>query len=122
MPTLPTLLLCSSFVFAACVDRDDGSANEQTAEAALDSTDSANADMVVEGQDQYRGWLQSLLWTAAGAREPHTPYASVIVHGFVVDGDNRKMSKSLGNVVDPMHVLEGSAKQKMPVCGIDALR
>ncbi len=86
------------------------------------ATDSPNADMVVEGQDQYRGWLQSLLWTAAGAHAPHTPFAGVVVHGFVVDGENRKMSKSVGNVVDPMHILVGCAEQKMPVCGIDALR
>jgi len=44
MRTLPTLLLCSSFVFAACAERDDSSANEETAEAALDSADSANAE------------------------------------------------------------------------------
>src|SRR3989441_3020440 len=56
------------------------------------------AEMYIEGSDQHRGWFQSSLLEAMGTRgEP--PYQSVITHGFVVAGDGRKMSKSLGNYV-----------------------
>ena len=62
-------------------------------------------DMYLEGSDQHRGWFQTSLLTAVGAREA-PPYRSVLTHGFVVDGDGRKMSKLLGNVISPMDVCD----------------
>lgn len=58
------------------------------------------SDMVLEGSDQYRGWFQSSLLTAV-ATEGRAPYRRVVSHGFALDGQGRKMSKSMGNVVDP---------------------
>src|SRR3989449_184059 len=52
----------------------------------------------IEGSDQHRGWFQSSLLESVGTRGA-PPYKSVITHGFFVDGDGRKMSKSLGNVI-----------------------
>lgn len=63
------------------------------------------ADMYLEGSDQHRGWFHSSLLCAMGTRgEP--PYRMVLTHGFVVDGDGRKMSKSLGNVIPPQQVID----------------
>ncbi|WP_286977530.1 class I tRNA ligase family protein, partial [Candidatus Aquicultor secundus] len=61
------------------------------------------ADLYTEGSDQHRGWFQSSLMTSVGVYN-RAPYDAVLTHGFVVDGDGRKMSKSLGNVVDPLDV------------------
>jgi isoleucyl-tRNA synthetase len=63
------------------------------------------ADMYLEGSDQHRGWFHSSLLTAVGTRG-HAPYRAVLTHGFVVDGNGKKMSKSLGNVVAPQKVIE----------------
>jgi isoleucyl-tRNA synthetase len=63
------------------------------------------ADMYLEGSDQHRGWFHSSLLAAVGTRG-HAPYRSVLTHGFVVDGEGKKMSKSLGNVVAPQEVIE----------------
>jgi isoleucyl-tRNA synthetase len=63
------------------------------------------ADMYLEGSDQHRGWFHSSLLTAVGTRG-RAPYRSVLTHGFVVDGEGKKMSKSLGNVVAPQEVIE----------------
>ncbi|MBX6377794.1 MAG: isoleucine--tRNA ligase, partial [Clostridia bacterium] len=63
------------------------------------------ADLYLEGSDQHRGWFQSSLLTAVATRG-RAPYRAVLTHGFVVDGEGRKMSKSLGNVVDPAEVVE----------------
>src|SRR5437879_13883666 len=54
--------------------------------------------MYIEGSDQHRGWFQSSLLESVGTRGA-PPYKSVMTHGFFVDGDGRKMSKSLGNVI-----------------------
>jgi isoleucyl-tRNA synthetase len=62
------------------------------------------ADLYLEGTDQYRGWFQSSLLVGVGTRD-HAPYRGVFTHGFVVDEDGRKMSKSLGNVVSPQDVM-----------------
>lgn len=62
------------------------------------------ADLYLEGSDQHRGWFQSSLLTAV-ATEGRAPYRAVLTHGFVVDGEGRKMSKSLGNVVSPQAVI-----------------
>jgi isoleucyl-tRNA synthetase len=63
------------------------------------------ADMYLEGSDQYRGWFQSSLITAVAVKG-RAPYREVLSHGFLLDGEGRKMSKSLGNVVDPLKVME----------------
>jgi isoleucyl-tRNA synthetase len=62
------------------------------------------ADMYLEGSDQHRGWFHSSLLTAIGTRHV-APYRTVLTHGFVVDGEGRKMSKSVGNVEDPQKVI-----------------
>jgi len=66
---------------------------------------SAPADLYLEGSDQHRGWFQSSLLTSVGAYD-EAPFRTVLTHGFIVDGEGRKMSKSLGNVVDPLKVIE----------------
>jgi len=63
------------------------------------------AELYLEGSDQHRGWFQSSLLTAVATRGK-APYKNVLTHGFVVDGEGRKMSKSLGNVVDPAEVIQ----------------
>jgi len=64
----------------------------------------AQADMYLEGSDQHRGWFQSSLLTST-AINGVAPYKEVLTHGFVVDGDGKKMSKSLGNVMSPQTVM-----------------
>ncbi len=62
------------------------------------------SDLYLEGSDQYRGWFHSSLLTAVATRgEP--PYREVISHGWVVDGEGRKMSKSMGNVIAPEEII-----------------
>ncbi|MEE9219088.1 MAG: isoleucine--tRNA ligase [Acidobacteriota bacterium] len=63
------------------------------------------ADMYLEGTDQYRGWFHSSLLVGVGSRG-EAPYRSVLIHGFALDGNGRKMSKSLGNVIAPQQVIE----------------
>lgn len=65
------------------------------------------ADLYLEGSDQHRGWFQTSLLASVGANKK-SPYKAVLTHGFVVDGEGRKMSKSLGNVVDPLEVIATS--------------
>ncbi len=80
------------------------------------------ADVYLEGVDQHRGWFQSSLLTCVAATG-QAPYKSVVTHGFVLDEKGYKMSKSLGNVVDPMRVIEGGANKKQePPYGADVLR
>lgn len=76
------------------------------------------ADVVVEGSDQHRGWFQSLLLTSISATkdstgQPTSPYKSLLTHGFVLDQDGKKMSKSLGNVISPITIIEGGKVQSM---------
>lgn len=61
-------------------------------------------DLYLEGSDQHRGWFHSSLLTAC-ANYNKAPYKSVLTHGFVVDAEGRKMSKSLGNVISPQEVI-----------------
>jgi isoleucyl-tRNA synthetase len=80
------------------------------------------ADMYLEGSDQHRGWFQSSLLTSV-ANNDQAPYKAVLTHGFVLDEKGFKMSKSLGNVVDPMQVIKGGNNQKLePAYGADVLR
>ena len=62
------------------------------------------ADLYLEGADQYRGWFQSSLLTSV-ATTGKAPYKAVLTHGWVVDGEGRKMSKSLGNGIDPQDIV-----------------
>ena len=71
------------------------------------------ADLYLEGSDQHRGWFHSSLLTGVAINE-HAPYKQVLTHGFVVDKDGKKMSKSLGNVISP--------KQMIDTYGADILR
>jgi isoleucyl-tRNA synthetase len=63
------------------------------------------ADLYLEGSDQHRGWFQSSLLESVGTRG-HAPYRGVLTHGFVLDEQGRKMSKSLGNTVAPQVIAE----------------
>jgi isoleucyl-tRNA synthetase len=65
------------------------------------------ADLYLEGSDQHRGWFQSSLIEACGTRG-RAPYGTVLTHGFVLDEAGRKMSKSLGNGIEPQEVLQQS--------------
>ena len=79
-------------------------------------------DIYLEGSDQHRGWFQSSLLTSV-ATKGRSPYNTVLTHGFVLDEQGRKMSKSLGNVVDPKVVIEGGKNKKVePAFGADVLR
>ena len=79
------------------------------------------ADLYLEGSDQHRGWFQSSVLTHLvhqtkdkptspddSRTAHHAPFKSLLTHGFVLDGAGRKMSKSLGNVVSPSQIMEGS--------------
>ncbi|MBW4657984.1 MAG: isoleucine--tRNA ligase [Drouetiella hepatica Uher 2000/2452] len=80
------------------------------------------ADLYLEGSDQHRGWFQSSLLTSV-AVNGYAPYKTVLTHGFALDEQGRKMSKSIGNVVDPAIVIEGGKNQKEePAYGADVLR
>ncbi len=68
------------------------------------------ADLYLEGTDQHRGWFQSSLLVGVGTRD-RAPYRGVLTHGFVVDEQGRKMSKSLGNVVAPQQVIKDSGSE-----------
>ncbi len=63
------------------------------------------ADLYLEGSDQHRGWFQSSILVSCGAFG-RAPYQAVLTHGFIVDGEGRKMSKSLGNVISPLDVMK----------------
>lgn len=78
------------------------------------------ADLYLEGSDQYRGWFNSSLITGI-ATEGKSPYKTLVSHGFILDGEGRKMSKSLGNVVDPNKVANtiGADVFRMWVSSVD---
>ena len=71
------------------------------------------ADLYLEGSDQHRGWFQTSLLTSIGSTGD-APYKTILTHGFVNDKDGKKMSKSVGNTVDPMDIIN--------VYGADILR
>jgi isoleucyl-tRNA synthetase len=76
---------------------------EQPIDAHWPKTD--RADLYLEGSDQHRGWFQSSLLESVGTRG-HAPYRGVLTHGFVLDEQGRKMSKSLGNTLAPQVIAE----------------
>jgi isoleucyl-tRNA synthetase len=84
---------------------DSGSTHAFTIEARYG--EGVRANLYLEGSDQHRGWFQSSLLESCGTRG-RAPYEAVLTHGFALDGQGRKMSKSLGNVVDPLKVITES--------------
>ena len=68
------------------------------------------ADMYLEGSDQHRGWFQSSLLIALGTRE-RPPFREVLTHGFLIDLEGRKMSKSVGNAIAPQDVIKESGAE-----------
>lgn len=78
------------------------------------------ADLYLEGSDQHRGWFHSSLLASVGTRGV-APYRNVLTHGYVVDGDGRKMSKSIGNVVAPQEVISqnGAELLRLWVSSVD---
>jgi isoleucyl-tRNA synthetase len=82
---------------------DSGSSHEAVLREREDLT--WPADLYLEGSDQYRGWFNSSLTTAV-AVYGRAPYKAVLSHGFTLDGEGRKMSKSLGNVIAPQDVMD----------------
>eukprot|EP00041_Stephanoeca_diplocostata_P027843 m.774454 g.774454 ORF g.774454 m.774454 type:complete len:1036 (+) comp23256_c0_seq1:181-3288(+) len=90
------------------------------------------ADVYLEGSDQHRGWFQSSLLTSVVGQDPDpehigaAPYRTLVTHGFVVDQNGKKMSKSLNNGIDPEDVISGvqsaKGKQVQPAYGADVLR
>ncbi len=81
---------------------DSGSTHVFTVEARYGG--GVRANLYLEGSDQHRGWFQSSLLESCGTRG-RAPYDAVLTHGFALDDKGRKMSKSLGNVVDPLKVI-----------------
>ncbi len=81
---------------------DSGSTHSFVIEARYGA--GVRANLYLEGSDQHRGWFQSSLLESAGTRG-RAPYDAVLTHGFALDGQGRKMSKSLGNVVDPLKII-----------------
>ena len=85
------------------------------------------ADLYLEGSDQHRGWFQSSLLTSV-ANNGIAPFKTVLTHGFVLDENGEKMSKSLGNIIDPMVVINGGTievskkKVKIDPYGADLVR
>jgi len=75
--------------------------------AVLDERDGLRspADLYLEGSDQHRGWFQSSLLTSVAAKG-HAPYKTALTHGFTVDAKGRKMSKSIGNTISPIDVMD----------------
>jgi isoleucyl-tRNA synthetase len=84
---------------------DSGSTHSYVVEARYG--EGVRADLYVEGSDQHRGWFQSSLMESCGTRG-RAPYDAVLTHGFALDQNMRKMSKSLGNTIDPLAVLKES--------------
>ena len=78
------------------------------------------ADLYLEGADQYRGWFNSSLITST-ALFGKAPYKTIVTHGFTLDGEGRKMSKSLGNVIDPANVCKtnGADVLRLWVASVD---
>ncbi len=84
---------------------DSGTTHETVLRGSHAGQSTFPADMYLEGSDQHRGWFHSSLLTSCMING-HAPYRALLTHGFVVDGQGRKMSKSLGNVVAPQKVAD----------------
>lgn len=90
--------------------------------AAVLKESDPRADVYMEGKDQLGGWFQSSLLTSVAVRNK-APYKTLVVHGFAVAEKGEKMSKSVGNVVDPDVIINGGEdREKNPPYGADVLR
>ena len=89
---------------------DSGSSHEAVLPFRADLT--WPADLYLEGSDQHRGWFQSSLLVGLGTRG-RPPYKAVLTHGFLIDVDGRKMSKSVGNVIAPTEVIRESGAESL---------
>ncbi|HYY52225.1 MAG TPA: isoleucine--tRNA ligase, partial [Myxococcales bacterium] len=99
---------------------DSGSSFAAVLESGVWPTVRFPADLYLEGSDQHRGWFMSALMISIGTRG-RAPYRAVLTHGFLVDGEGRKMSKSLGNAPDPQGLLKkyGAELMRLWVAGSD---
>ncbi|CAF1318840.1 unnamed protein product [Adineta ricciae] len=79
------------------------------------------ADLYCEGHDQFNGWFLSSLLLSTGFQS-RAPFSNIFVHGFVVDKNNQKMSKSIGNVIEPSHMIYGGGKERFLENGFDVCR
>ncbi|HEX8534939.1 MAG TPA: class I tRNA ligase family protein, partial [Allosphingosinicella sp.] len=84
---------------------DSGSTHSYVVEARYG--EGTRASLYIEGSDQHRGWFQSSLLESSGTRG-RAPFETVLTHGFALDQNGRKMSKSIGNTVDPLKVIDES--------------
>ena len=96
---------------------------------SLDTLNIPMSEVYLEGSDQHRGWFQSSLLTKVGSSEagsisvpPRAPFAAIITHGFTLDENGIKMSKSVGNTISPQDIIEGNTKLQLPALGVDGLR
>lgn len=95
---------------------DSGSSWTMLREANLRPRSFPLADVYLEGSDQHRGWFQSSLLTKIiGTNDRQAPYGTVITHGFVMDEEGEKMSKSAGNGLSPMEIIHGLKVSKIYV-------
>lgn len=92
---------------------DSGVTHRAVVDARKDELGGTPVELYLEGSDQHRGWFQSSLLTSI-ATKGVAPYKAVLTHGFVLDAEGKKMSKSLGNVVAPQEIIK--------VYGVDVLR
>lgn len=99
---------------------DSGISHTAVVEDRADELAHLPVEMYLEGSDQHRGWFQSALLTSVMLYDK-APYQSVLTHGFVLDENGRKMSKSLGNVVDPNSVIKeyGADVLRLWVASVD---
>jgi isoleucyl-tRNA synthetase len=82
----------------------------------------SQADLYCEGHDQFNGWFLSSLLLSTGIQS-RAPFLNLFVHGFVVDKNNQKMSKSIGNVIQPSDMIFGGGKKdKFNENGLDVCR
>ena len=99
---------------------DSGVSHTAVVEARHEELGHLPADLYLEGSDQHRGWFQSSLLTSVMLSDK-APYKAVLTHGFVLDENGRKMSKSLGNVIDPNTVMReyGADVLRLWVASVD---
>jgi isoleucyl-tRNA synthetase len=99
---------------------DSGITHTAVVDARKDELGTLPVELYLEGSDQHRGWFQSSLLTSVMLYN-RAPYKSVLTHGFVLDESGRKMSKSLGNVVDPNSVIReyGADVLRLWVASVD---
>jgi isoleucyl-tRNA synthetase len=83
---------------------DSGVTHYAVVDARKDELGETPVELYLEGSDQHRGWFQSSLLTSVATKE-RAPYKAVLTHGFVLAADGRKMSKSMGNVVEPQKIV-----------------